>query len=699
MMKLDCLRLYIGALCLIASVLQATAGEQTDSVQTKDLNELVVTAKRGWIEDDKIVYIPTKTEQKLSNSPETLIESMHLPMLIVKDGSITTVSGETVSIFINGNPANSTDLATFWPKQAKRVEFMRNPSDAKFQGAQNVVNFIMQEYEVGGVTKVDASGNIPNGTGSGISSKLIYKNLEFGIKESFYQNKYYRQSQEISRTYKDLYYNGVFHSLITNQAKESLKQDFLSNGFTLNGRLKLPKGTLDQVLTWNWRKDVFNTHGQNDWDPMLFDSENKWSKDYKRNNIISYSGWYTHQFNSKWFLSGSWSYAHSHTDSHSDFQTSNLPQVFNDAEESSNAMGLALKPTWYVNKRITMQFLFDNTTTWYNTLYSGSADASLAQVRNTADAKFTLWWQPVKSLTFTAQPGVNILYSKIDQTKITYVSPTCNAYVNWAASSKFSLSGSLYYYRQNPSASDTSPITLRISELLWAQGNTYLKPMESWRIYLSPTYIANEWFSVGGTLFYSRDHNPQGITYESAPEDMEGLIRKRLSFNSSDRYWANANISFSAFKRKLNISFSPAFNYDFARPEGRKHLCYFYYDANIDYTVRNCRFAIEYNSKNKSMDTNGQTITERRKGRLNFRFTWGTGNIYLGLTAFNILQDKECLIRTFSSDAYSERAFEYSTGRQIWLSASYTFGYGKKVDRNINILQGTSIDSSILNTK
>ena len=91
----------------------------------------MVESKRGWIEKDRIVYIPSKNEKKLSNSPETLIESMHLPILKVNSGNIVSISGEPVKIFIDGVEADQATIASFWTKEVLRVEYMENSTDPK----------------------------------------------------------------------------------------------------------------------------------------------------------------------------------------------------------------------------------------------------------------------------------------------------------------------------------------------------------------------------------------------------------------------------------------------------------------------------------------------------------------------------------------------------------------------------------------
>lgn len=61
----------------------AVADEKSDSIISKELEEVVVLGDKAWIENSVLNVIPTKQEKKLSNSPATLIESMHLPFVKV----------------------------------------------------------------------------------------------------------------------------------------------------------------------------------------------------------------------------------------------------------------------------------------------------------------------------------------------------------------------------------------------------------------------------------------------------------------------------------------------------------------------------------------------------------------------------------------------------------------------------------------
>ena len=49
-----------------------------DSLHSKQLRDVEVTGDREWTENGIINCIPTKSERRLSNSPASLIKTMHL---------------------------------------------------------------------------------------------------------------------------------------------------------------------------------------------------------------------------------------------------------------------------------------------------------------------------------------------------------------------------------------------------------------------------------------------------------------------------------------------------------------------------------------------------------------------------------------------------------------------------------------------
>lgn len=164
-------------------------------------------SKYSWVENDHFVFVPTRGEKNRSNSVQTLISSMNLPLISVsQDNSIKDIRGENVKIFINGNEATDLDLSAFWPKDVTRVEYYTDPTDPIYKGYKGVLNFVMPVYAAGGVTKIDVSQMLsPYGGMYDVSSKLVYKRMTYGLGlDAMLSND--NNTFEEQTSYKDVWY-------------------------------------------------------------------------------------------------------------------------------------------------------------------------------------------------------------------------------------------------------------------------------------------------------------------------------------------------------------------------------------------------------------------------------------------------------------------------------------------------------------
>lgn len=683
-------------LCIYLAFGSTAFAEEADSVSVKELQELVITADRGWLEKDRIVFIPNKTERKLSNSPQTLIESMHLPMLRVVDNTITTLAGEPVGIFINGSPATNVDMAAFWAKDAKRVEYIENPKDPKFQGATRVVNFIMQEYAAGGVTKLEYSQRVPNSNFGNISSKLSYKKLTIGVMADGGYYYDHRQSEEGITEYLDLYYNREHFNKISRESKSSKILRENQAAVNINALLRLNNFEMLHSVNWSWHQepgDIAEDTG--DWVPQLFSSNHDISSLKSRKNNISVSGRYTYQFNPKWYIGGKWSYTHSYVTRSTLYQSGDLPEISNNAIDTGDAFNVNITPTYYLSNMFQFQLNLESKTTWYNTLYSGSANTAIRQSRNESVGTFTWFWRPIDPLQISLRPGISVFTTLLNQKSNTSVQPSISGDINWNVNKKVFLGAQCGYYSAFPPAAMYSPVLVKTSELLWSEGNPELKPYQHWWGMVNFTYLPRNWFSMGGYIHYHHTINDLLPSYRIAPQETGGLIMSTINDNPSDACNIALNFNFSTFNDKFHFTSEPRYNHTLTRPLERKRLNNFGLYLKVDYVIRNCRFAISYTTAEKSLSMGGRRLLHSPDD-LRVSFTYGTGNLYLSIQGSYILNNKIKFTNVTDFGCYKESLTMWRTGRQLLAAISYTFGYGKKIDYNIRIQQGEQISSSII---
>ena len=78
---------------------------------------------------------------------------------------------------------------------------------------------------------------------------------------------------------------------------------------------------------------------------------------------------------------------------------------------------------------------------------------------------------------------------------------------------------------------------------------------------------------------------------------------------------------------------------------------------------------------------------------------YGTGNLYLRCQVQNIFHNKSKEWTCYDSPNYFTEYDSFETGRFFSINLTYTFGYGKKVDKSIDINGPESVESSVLQTK
>ena len=98
-------------------------------------------------------------QKNAAQNAVALLSQMSIPQIDVDPVSqaVKTAHGQNVSIFIDYVPATTEDLKGMKTQDVKKVEYYQHPSDARFQGAKYAVNFVMQKYEWGGYTKINAN--------------------------------------------------------------------------------------------------------------------------------------------------------------------------------------------------------------------------------------------------------------------------------------------------------------------------------------------------------------------------------------------------------------------------------------------------------------------------------------------------------------------------------------------------------------
>ena len=150
--------LFVTIMCLCFNVSYAQEPDTTKtSVQTKELDEVVVKASYLTREDDHILAIPTKEQRKHAVTGYDLLNNLMIPGVSVgrSTGSVTTPSG-AATLYIDGRKVDFREVQSLRPKDIARVEFFDVPT-GKYAKDAYAINIVMKPLNNGGYTQLDAS--------------------------------------------------------------------------------------------------------------------------------------------------------------------------------------------------------------------------------------------------------------------------------------------------------------------------------------------------------------------------------------------------------------------------------------------------------------------------------------------------------------------------------------------------------------
>lgn len=666
-----------------------------DSIVVTQLKEVVVMSERSWFENGIYNFIPTAKEKQLSNSPGTLINVMKTSLLRGDSDGIYTLTGESVSIAINGELANEVDLATFWPKRVKKVEYIQNPTDPKYMGVKNVVNFIIAEYQAGGITRINVEQSYPILGQYDLASKLNYKRMTFGAKFGAYYKDFKGLKSDSETTYRDIYYDGVKYDEIlqkTSDTRDNKDKDF---DITLNAKYISDKLTASHTFSVGWIRRSGNHNGTNIWSANLFDSDGHDSFSSNRSASYTLNGQYNITFNPKWVLNAGWMYGFSNNNSYAWNRLGDEPKVENNVSEKVNMAKVYCSLFYYIRNNFLISLQPNTKLHWFVSRYTGSADESQTQFREDFHSALYIYWRPISSLYLLLYPNLNCSRYKVSHIVNSTNKPAVDFSFNWTPSRTLYLSGNVKYVMFPLNAEKANPVTIKSSSLKWVKGNPYLKPYNMWVGSATFSYRPTEILSSAVILNYFKTFNALYYTYKTAPEDMGGYIATSFNAPPADEFNGILNLDLSLLNRRLNFFVSPCYFYKKARGEYYRTLSYFRLNGGADLIIGNCRLYINYSGRQKSMGDAGE-CTAHQGGKWSVGVSYGWKDFYMDFKVSDLFHTKYIATIESFSDVVSDKQFSEGIGRSFRLNLTYTFGYGKKINGNLNIQRPTVDESSIL---
>lgn len=659
--------------------------------QTHELQELVVKGENAYFDGEKYTFIPNKSEKNLANSAITLIENMKTGILYVENGEIKSHVAGDVNIFINGVHADEMDLSNFWPQNALRVEYFISSTDPKFQGKTNIVNFIMKEYSFGGITKIDANQEIPNNGRYDVSSMLNYKRMTYNLLLQGGYDRDHFSGSENTETYDDVWYNGEHYNEILRKedARNISKADNLFAGF--NARYRDEKITATHTAKLQWHNNPGNLlYGTTSYTPNIISSDFLKSETKSKSLSPNITGIYNFIINPKWSINASWNFKLSHNQNLYSYQECENSEIVNNSSENTYSIIGMLNGQFRPNAKMAYGLYFNALGRWFDTEYTGDT-SSIQKLRKEYYQFIASWTYNISRKVFFSLYAqvVNDSWKVNSNSRWSDLTWGLQAYLNVNFNRKNSGRVSFGMSPSSPPNSTRNDLIIRQTELNWLQGNPEIKiPMNT---YASIGYssMPNDWFNLILGADFRTTSNGTMIRYASGGQEYDGIIGTYENSGRSSNFNSFVTPAFILLNRKIRINLELDYNYS-KYSKLPEHISNFRFRPSISGTFGNHMIWISYLDPIKNF-LNGGTQIEKSQCDYSIDYTYGSGNLYLSVRFKNIFRKHDKIRITEQNGPYQTQTINWTRGRYIDITLTYTFDYGKK-----NIPDVESIDTSDL---
>lgn len=674
--------------------------EIPDSIEGKELNEVVVEASNQRTSSTSSTYIPMSRQKNTASDAISLLSQMAIPQLNVDPASqnVKTVSGQAVSIFIDYVAASAQDLSGMRTTDVKKVEYLIYPTDPRFRGAQYVINFVMQKYEWGGYTKLSADKWFGvNRSEASVYSKFSYKRTTFDLyaDEIYLTNRHTgTQSTETFR-FPDLYGKGP-QTVERVSIPAALRYRNNSNDITFRALYNTDKTQISNTLSL-----AFTSIPRNDATTSLtyandfLPGSTAKSVASSNNFSLNYNFEIYRSFGEKLGMNIESRYNYDHNTSNSDY-TDNDFRIINDAKEDMHYVSATPCLVWNPNNHNSlMPYMHaEYSTTKINYFGNSPSHQDYDIWGYMAGVKYTY-----QQSQWSAGGLVGWVYADVNLsgTRIKDNYPQGNIFGTYSPNDKNQVEVTYAFGKQVPDTYQKSPNMLQQDELMWYAGTPGLDNYWNHRADATYTWLPNnKWqLSLNGAYFIA-DNRVTSIYTPTAPNGT--MLRQYLNDGNFSWTTVTANATAKFFGGKLIARVSPMYTHYSTTGEYAQKMDGLQCTAQLTWYFGNFYLFGWYTTPRKDLSqTSG--IKDRTPSRYQLQIGYGKGAWRASATAYNFLRSSwESSRETLTSQYYQFDRRTYGTAQHMrfQFSVTYTFGYGKKIQRGNEVSGSGTGQSAIL---
>lgn len=673
-------------------VINAHESTETDTITDRKLREVTVTARKSeYIAPGVMKITPMPTQKRLASTAAQLLANMNMAMFKVNenDQTVSLANGQGVKVFINGRAAGKEELKGFRPAMVRYMLVLDNPEDAKYGGAQHVIDYIMRE-ETGGYAKLGVAETFLNG--SEFDGDIYTKYNSGKITYSLFVNGWRKTERhggvmesETMRLADDNFVSRV--SDVTSYKKNSWSVPF-------TGKLSYSSKRFMMDQTLGYSHDSYPTSleviGKRNYGLGTAASDYTEGGNAQSNNV-RWNSWYYFMFPKAYSLSVSTVLDHSHNRS---LTTYNGPGAAfeNRAQENSYIYSVTANATKRFGTKHILRLMAGYMFTRSVIDYHSSSNTEYGHPSYDATLNYMFM---LPSFNFSVSGGFNHMLTNTNGVRTKHTIPAVSADLGVRTGKTSRLSGYFQYKTGATGATVYNSEIIRWDEMKYLTGDPNIATERRMMAGVSWNWNPNNSFSLFPYVNYSGIFDRIMLVYSPYGD---GLLMQWQNVGNFKRMETGVSTSYSMAKGKLSVSATPKMLNFFSVGTTIRSYNAFAMDLGAMMMVGNFRLTANWGAVQKSMDDDG--ATNRLPSRFDAGASWMKGAWSISLKLSNPFRSNwkagsKNLTTRYYDYAQVNYGIEYH--RSCMVTASYTFDYGKKkVDHVQEVRREAYSNSAIL---
>lgn len=673
-----------------------------DSLMSKDLGEVTVEAQNRYVNAETTVFLPTARQKNTAQTVTDLLRAIGIPQIQInpQTDAVTDNFGNNVALFINYMPATEEDRQGLRTADVRKVEYLEFPTDPRFRGAEKAINFIVQEYEYGGYTKLytrQTGTHVYYGDNS-VFSKFAYKRMTYDV---FANMRYIHDSHfgfSESRIYTLANQDGKPYDFNRNQTFDGGYITQKQVPVTLRATYSSDKVQIRNTVGYSFRSTPeFYYHGR------LFTSatpgqDNTISRSTpERSNNISYTGDYYFALGGNFRLDCAPEFHYSHNHGYYDYQSPLDSPVRRENREDAYSYNVSLSLSKDFNAAHSAALYLDNRGDFNNVVYELGQPADPQKFRTWRSGATLNYTFKTGSLFLSTRLGVAYDVTKNNLRKITDVYPTASISSRYAFDSRNSANFRISYGGIVPLTAYKTDEIIKTYDMLYQTGNPALENYRRLNAELGYNWMPSNALSLAvfGSFTGEFDRVIRAFDHWA---DGSAILQSYMNDGNFYVSKIGGSMNLNLLRNSLNFYLSPSITFYKSTGLYSRSSAPFNLYVSATYYLGNFYFQGYYQPAYRSM---GKMTASAEKSRPQYGLSAGWSrsgwNVQLaGSNFFNrgyVSSTSDMSVPLVKSLYTSYDSF---CAPMVALSVTYTVGYGRKIRRGDEVGEQQGASSAIM---